>query len=71
MRNDSEELPLVTLSEARLRLLMDIYGSPQRWDKRTIPTKALVEPYEVAALCRYMLVRLDEERLKRMRARRG
>lgn len=71
MRDDSEEEPLVMLSEARLRLLMGIYGSPAHWDRRTIPTKALVEPHEVAALCRYMLVHLDEERLKRMRARRG
>lgn len=71
MLDDSEAAPLATIPEPRLQLLLSICGSPAHWDKRTIPVKALVEPHEVAILCRYMLSHYGEERLRRLRARRG
>lgn len=71
MRDDSEEVPLTMIPEPRLRELMNVYGSPARWDKRTIPTKLLIEQHEIATLCAFMLSHLPEERLKRLRARRG
>lgn len=71
MRDESEEGPPTMIPEPRLLQLLSVYGSPARWDKRTFPTKLLIEQHEIAILCQYMLSHYGEERLRRLRARRG
>lgn len=60
------------ISSDRLRELSSLYARDARyWDSRAIPISRLITVEEVVELAEYMLLKKEEEAIKRLTAKNG
>lgn len=60
------------IDDARLRELANLYSHSARyWDSRVIPVSRLITVEEVVELAEYMLLKREEEAVKRLTSKNG